>query len=89
MKEPLPWELDEIIRSLSKDWKLVSLEFWNMGWFAHLQMKKREFDLVSDRGYIDVYEVVAGRRQHILPPANQIHSISLEQIVALLTTAVH
>jgi len=59
-----------------------------MGWVAHLEVEKRNFQLISDRGYIDVYEVIDGQRQHILPPDEQRLSITPGQIRALLTESV-
>ncbi|MFN8412541.1 MAG: hypothetical protein U0Z26_09160 [Anaerolineales bacterium] len=82
--KPPPPELNEIMQALSETATIVSLEFWSMGWVAHLEVEKNLFKLVSDRGYIDAYKIVDGAPQHILPPENQRMSISPSQMVVLI-----
>lgn len=87
MKKQLPPELSEIMQELPKDSKLISLDFWSMGWTAFLETKSRKFKLVSDRGYIDTYEIVEGKAQLILPPESQRLSITPAQISLLIKEA--
>jgi hypothetical protein len=86
MKRPPPPELDTILRMLPGQWRLASLKWWAMGWIADLDARARRFQLVSDRGYIDVYEIVDGQQRHVLPPEEQRTSITPEQVYALLST---
>ncbi|MBI5932474.1 MAG: hypothetical protein HY867_02105 [Chloroflexi bacterium] len=82
-----PIELNQIMQFLGDEWKLISVGFWNMGWFADLQIKERKFQLVSDRGYIDVYEKIEEKLLPILPPFEQRLSITPAQVSALLKNA--
>lgn len=84
MSKPIPSELNQILQALPKDSSLSSLEFWNMGWMAHLSIETKKFYLVSDRGYVDVYEIVDEQKKHILAPEDQRLSITPSQIIALL-----
>ena len=83
MKRPHPPELHEIL-SLLQGSRLLSLEFWSMGWVAVLESKQKTFQLVSDRGYIDAYELVEGRQIAIPPPEDQRISIKPGQVCELL-----
>ena len=88
MNKPPPSELSAIMQELPKDSKLISLDFWSMGWIAFLETKKRKFKLVADRGYIDTYEITEGQAQLILPPESQRLSISPVQVALLIKEAI-
>ncbi|MBK9925768.1 MAG: hypothetical protein IPP66_10790 [Anaerolineales bacterium] len=88
MEKQLPSELSEIMKELPEDSKLISLDFWSMGWIAFLETTNRQFKLVSDRGYIDTYEIAEGKAQFILPPESQRLFISSAQIALLIKEAV-
>jgi len=87
MKQPPPAELEAIVEILPSHWSLSSLKWWAMGWIAELEAQHRRFQLVSDRGYIDVYELIDGKQRQILPPEEQRRTITPEQIQSLLTKA--
>ena len=72
---------------LPATWVLSSLTWWAMGWVAELALRRRKFQLVSDRGYIDVYEIIEGKQEQVLPPEEQRRSITPEQVHALLLKA--
>lgn len=88
MNKPPPSELSAIMQELPKDSKLISLDFWSMGWIAFLETKNRKFKLVADRGYIDTYEITEGQAQLILPPESQRLSISPVQVALLIKEAI-
>lgn len=67
---------------------MTSYKYWAMGWVADLHWRNRCFQLVSDRGYIDAYEVVDGKAKQIFPPEDQRLSISPDQVRLLLLNAV-
>ena len=83
MKRPPP-ELERIRSLLPTDWAQTSFRFAGMGWVADFEFRSRLFQLVSDRGYIDVYEITDGKRRHVFPPEEQRGSISPEQVCELL-----
>jgi hypothetical protein len=85
MKRPPPPELDTILRMLPARWTLSSLEWWAMGWVAEIDSRRKKFQLVSDRGYLDVYELVEGQQRHISPPEERRTSLTPKQVCALLT----
>jgi hypothetical protein len=85
MKRPSPPELNEILRMLPVQWTLASLVWQGMGWIADIDAPSKRFQLVSDRGYIDVYEIVEGKQRHIFPPEEQRTAITPEQVYALLS----
>ena len=85
MKRPPPPELDMILGMLPGHWTLSSLTWWAMGWVAELDARAKRFQLVSDRGYIDVYEIIDGQQRHVYPPEEQRTSITAEQVYELLT----
>lgn len=86
-KQPLPDELTEIQKALSADWKLDLFKYWAMGWLANLSSGKKRFQLVSDRGYINVYEIVEGTAKQIVPPEDQRKTIAPGQVAQILLTA--
>jgi hypothetical protein len=83
----LPPELDAILQMLPKQWTLSSLEWWAMGWIADVDARPKQFELVSDRGYIDVYEMVDGHPRQVFPPEERRTFITPEQVCELLTKA--
>jgi hypothetical protein len=87
MKRPSPPELERIRSMLPTDWAQTSFRFGGMGWVADFEFRSRLFQLISDRGYIDVYEIVDGKQRHVFPPEEQRISISPEQVYELLTKA--
>jgi hypothetical protein len=84
---PAPDELTEIMSGLPDGWRLVSYKYWQMGWEAYIQASRRSFQLVSDRGYVNVHANVGGKLQQIMPPKDQRMSITPEQIRQLLMSA--
>ena len=81
-----PPELENIITLLEARWKLTSLEHWAMGWVSVIESKKQKIQLVSDRGYVDVYMFFAGQTHpvHIMPPEDQRASITPRQVCELI-----
>lgn len=58
-----------------------------MGWVAEIDSRRKKFQLVSDRGYLDVYELVEGQQRHISPPEGRRTSLTPKQVCALLANA--
>jgi hypothetical protein len=86
----IPDGLREIQRLLDPKWKLAAWQRYriNGNWIAGLEFVGRHFRLVSDRGYVEVYEITDGSERQILPPVDQRTSISTGQIYELLAKAV-
>jgi hypothetical protein len=87
MKRPPPEELDAILNPSGGTWELSSLKWWAMGWTAEFRVQRREFRLVSDRGYIDAYELINGKDEHLFPPEDQRIRITPKQVRALIQEA--
>jgi len=87
MKRPPPEELEVILNHTNGTWELSSLTWWAMGWTAEFRVKRRSFRLVSDRGYIDAYELINGKDYHLFPPEEQRLSITPHQVRALILEA--
>jgi hypothetical protein len=85
----IPAELEGVLKHSSGSWKLTSFKTWAMGWVAtiHVQKGRRQFRLVSDRGYIDAYDVTGDQEQHLFPPEDQRLEISPAQVATLIETA--
>ena len=81
---PPPPELERIKSMLPADWAQTSFRFGGMGWVADFEFRSRRFQLISDCGYIDVYEITDGKQRHVFPPEEQRISISPEQVYELL-----
>lgn len=86
-KPPLPDELTEIQKALSAGWELDLFKPWAMGWLANLSCGKKRFQLVSDGGYINVYEIVEGTARPIAPPEDQRKAITPSQVARILLGA--
>jgi hypothetical protein len=88
-KPPLPDALTEIQKGLPADWKLDLFKYWAMAWLANLSCGKKRFQLVCDRDYINVYEIVEGTAKQIVAPEDQRKTITPSQVCQLLLSAVH
>jgi hypothetical protein len=87
MKGLSPPKLETILRILPANWMLSSHRRWAMGWVADIDARPRCFQLVSDRGYIDVYEIIDGKQKQVFPPEDQRTHITPEQVSVLLMKA--
>jgi hypothetical protein len=85
---PPPDELQAVMKRLGDPWVMNAYKYFSVGWQAELTWRKRKFRLVSERTYIDVYELEAGKWKQILPPDDQRLKITVKQICALLAGAV-
>jgi hypothetical protein len=67
-----PSALSEVLKQLPATWQLAALKFWAMGWIAELHTGSRRFELIADRGYIEIYELgdyePAEKHEHQLGP---------------------
>ena len=90
MRRPPPEDLTAVLQGLPPDWRLTSYKYEGMGWIAELSLRSgnRRFQLISDRGYIDAFEIRDGKQEHIFPPEDQRISISPGQVRALLQNSV-
>jgi hypothetical protein len=86
----MPDPLREIRRSLDPNWSVIVWQRYNVfdNWIAGLEFCGRHFRLVSDRGYVEVYEITGGQENQIVPPKDQLTSISPKQVYELLAKAV-
>jgi hypothetical protein len=86
----IPDRLREVQRLLDPQWKLAAFQQYRIhgNWIAGLEFADRQFRLVCDRGYVEVYEITDGREGQIFPPEDQRTSISPRQIYELLSRAV-
>lgn len=84
MAAELSSDLQAILKLLPKGWQLARLGPGRIRWVAELAFKKDRFQLVSDRGYIEVSKIVQGKTMSIPPPPDQRISISPQQVCNLL-----
>ena len=86
----IPQELQGVLDHLPGACKLTAFKTWQMGWIATITFRtsgNRTFRLVSDRGYIDAYDISFGKEQHLFPPEDQRIEISPSRVAALIQTA--
>lgn len=84
MTDELPADLDAVLRLLPPGWILGSLERGNMSWAANLKRGAAEYLLVSDRGYLELYELAGGKQTFVPAPGEHAHSVPPETIAAIL-----
>lgn len=91
MARILDYQLIELLQVLPDGLKLASYQRSPHGWTAELHFKNREFLCTSQFGYIDVAELVAGKKRKkaiaIEPPEDQRIDITTVQVCELLTNA--
>lgn len=85
----IPLELQRVLTHLSPGCKLAAFKTWQMGWTATIAFSRgnRRFRLVSDRGYVDAYDISSGKEHHLFPPKDQRVAISPSQVASLIHTA--
>ncbi len=74
----------DVMRELPSTWNVDRFDRMGMGWIARITNGKSVLELVSDRGYIGVERIVAGKPQSILPPEHLRMAISPKQVAELI-----
>jgi hypothetical protein len=57
-----------VMRELPAEWKVDRWDRGGMGWIAQISYRRVVFELVSDRGYIEVSRIVSGKPVWCEPP---------------------
>ena len=86
----IPKSLREIHQLLGAKWRLVEWRLYkvNNNWIAGLEYQGRHFQLVCDRGGIDIFDITSGHERRIPSTVDSNWITPPSQIYELLTKAV-
>jgi hypothetical protein len=74
----------DVMRHLPESWKVERWDRAGMGWIARISQGRNEFQLCSDRGYINIERIVDGKPRSCPPPEHLRIHISVDQVAQLI-----
>lgn len=73
-----------VMRELPAGWKVDRWDRAGMGWIARISNRRAVFQLVSDRGYIDVGRIIDGKPIPCEPPEGLRLEIGPKEVAELI-----